>query len=143
MGKGFVVNGQSAGDLGCRMRSAIFDSFRTGCERVVLVGTDIPDLSAEIFERAFNALSSHDIVIGPSTDGGYWLVGMRRPVDVFREIKWGTSEVLNQTLSLVQKTGLSVHLLDPLSDVDTPRILENPDMRVVLKNPFCLLSFPF
>jgi len=71
---------QIDGDLGQRMRDAISDSFERGAAKVVLVGTDLPDLVPEHFEGAFEALNNHDLVIGPSMDGGYWLVGLKRDV---------------------------------------------------------------
>ncbi len=111
---------QQAGDLGRRMRFALFDALIEGNQRVVLLGTDIPGINAEILEQAFAALLEHDIVLGPSTDGGYWLMGLKRPVDVFEGVDWGSPRVLEQTLAQARKMGLAVSLLEFLSDVDTP-----------------------
>jgi rSAM/selenodomain-associated transferase 2/rSAM/selenodomain-associated transferase 1 len=110
---------QQAGDLGRRMRCALFDALNDGSKRVILLGTDIPELNAKILEQAFVALLEHDIVLGPSTDGGYWLMGLKRPIDLFRNIHWSTPRVLEQTLAQVRYRGLTVCLLEFLSDVDT------------------------
>ncbi|MCP4575159.1 MAG: DUF2064 domain-containing protein [Deltaproteobacteria bacterium] len=114
---------QQAGDLGRRMRCALFDALDDGGKRVILLGTDIPGLNAEILEQAFTALLEHDIVLGPSTDGGYWLMGLKRPIDLFQNIHWSTPRVLEQTLAQARLMRLTVHLLEFLSDVDTPEDL--------------------
>jgi hypothetical protein len=106
------------------METAFHDAFRDGCGRVVLAGTDVPDVTARHFETAFDALTERDLVLGPSTDGGYWLVGLKEPAAVFEGISWGTGAVLSQTLSLSKDLGLSVHCLDPLRDIDTEDDLE-------------------
>ncbi|MCF8129415.1 MAG: TIGR04283 family arsenosugar biosynthesis glycosyltransferase [Deltaproteobacteria bacterium] len=114
------VTFQRAGGLGLRMRAAIFEALNEGCGRVVLVGTDIPEVTAQILEEAFNALVEHDVVLGPSTDGGYWLIGLKRPIDLFENIDWGSPQVLGQTLAQARHQHLTVCLLNFLSDVDTP-----------------------
>lgn len=114
-----MLSFQEAGDLGQRMRCALFNALNGGSERVVLLGTDIPGLNAEILEQAFDALLAHDIVLGPSTDGGYWLLGLKRPIDLFQNIRWSTPGVLEQTLAQIRRMGLTVCLLKSLSDVDT------------------------
>jgi len=119
------VTFQRAGDLGSRMRTAIFDAINEGCRRVVLVGTDLPDLSAEILAEAFDALLQHDVVLGPSMDGGYWLIGMKRPVDLFQNIDWGSPQVFAQTQAKARHVGGAVRVLKCLSDVDTAEDLKN------------------
>jgi hypothetical protein len=109
---------QRPGNLGERMAAAFQDAFRGGCGRVVLIGTDVPDLSIRHLETAFDALEDRDVVLGPSTDGGYWLVGLKRPTPIFDNIPWGTGEVLAQTLSVSRDRGLSTYGLDPLTDID-------------------------
>jgi rSAM/selenodomain-associated transferase 2 len=101
------------------MRNALFDAIDGGAEQAVLVGTDIPHLTADHLEDAFDALSRSDLVLGPSHDGGYWLVGLRRKVDIFQGIQWGGAYVLNQTLAVAQKHGLSVNCIQTLTDMDT------------------------
>lgn len=111
---------QTSGDLGRRMYLALKTAFDQGARRVVLVGTDIPGLTPEILEHALDALNGHPLVLGPSTDGGYWLVGMTRLEDIFTGIAWGKPTVLEKTLTLARHHGLSFLLLDPLTDIDRP-----------------------
>lgn len=110
---------QGPGDLGDRMHDAFIDAFRQGCRRVVLLGTDIPELKADHLREAFSRLIDQDLVLGPSTDGGYWLMGLRRPLDLFRGIEWGTGKVLEQTLTLDNGDSLNVFQLETLRDLDT------------------------
>jgi rSAM/selenodomain-associated transferase 2/rSAM/selenodomain-associated transferase 1 len=111
---------QATGDLGRRMHLAMQCAFDGGARRVVLVGTDIPGLTAAILEQAFAALDEKDLVIGPSIDGGYWLVGMTRPENIFDGITWSRPDVLENTLTLARRKGMTPCLLDPLNDLDTP-----------------------
>ncbi|BBO89952.1 TIGR04283 family arsenosugar biosynthesis glycosyltransferase [Desulfosarcina ovata] len=115
---------QAAGDLGRRMVTAIREAFHQGAGRVVLVGTDIPGLTAEGIEQAFDSLKRHDLVLGPSRDGGYWLVGMNRPIDLFGGMAWSRSDVLANTLERARRLGVAPFLLDPMSDLDTPADLD-------------------
>jgi len=110
---------QVPGDLGQRMEAAFHRAFREGCGRVVLFGTDVPGLSAPVLDRAMDRLRDRDVVLGPSTDGGYWLIGLKRPGDLFRDVPWGSGDVLARTLRRIEALGLSQALLDPLTDVDT------------------------
>ena len=111
---------QASSDLGRRMFVAIRSAFDRGAARVVLVGTDIPGLTATILERAFELLKHRDLVLGPSSDGGYWLIGFSRLENLFDNIPWSTSAVLEQTLALARRKSLTAGLLDPLTDLDTP-----------------------
>lgn len=110
---------QSGGHLGQRMQNALDGALDQGCGQVVLVGTDIPDMQAHHIRAAFDALKSNDVVLGPSQDGGYWLVGLRRKARIFDNIDWGTSDVLNQTEAAAQRQRLSIARIDPLNDIDS------------------------
>ncbi|MFO7712782.1 MAG: TIGR04283 family arsenosugar biosynthesis glycosyltransferase [Desulfosarcina sp.] len=114
---------QTSGDLGRRMFLSIRNAFRRGAERTVLIGTDIPDLKANILDQAFDQLKRNDLVLGPSTDGGYWLVGMSKPENIFDGIAWSTSTVLEKTLALARRKAMRIGLLEPLADLDTPNDL--------------------
>jgi rSAM/selenodomain-associated transferase 1 len=115
--KSFVQEGQ---DLGERMANAIARSFESGMEKVVLIGTDCPTLQSQHLNEAFEALSNSDLVLGPATDGGYYLIGMKSKADyLFEGISWSTAEVLSQTLAVATAHGLHFTLLDELSDIDT------------------------
>ena len=116
---GLIFSTQCAGDLGQRMERAVREAFQEGCDRVVLHGTDIPGLTVSHLEEAFEALREKDLVLGPSTDGGYWLIGLKRHADLFRGLEWGTSTVLAKTVAAAQHLNLSFHVLGPLTDMDT------------------------
>jgi hypothetical protein len=111
---------QCEGNLGDRLATA----FAEGASRTIIVGTDCPELSARCALEAFTSLDNHDVVLGPATDGGYYLIGLNRPVpELFQGIAWGTSSVCAQTQRIANERGLSVALLAPLSDVDLPEDL--------------------
>ena len=117
IGKSFVQEGR---DLGERMAHAFARSFESGMDKVVLIGTDCPTLQSHHLHEAFEALTDSDLVLGPATDGGYYLIGMKRRADyLFEGIAWSTAEVLSQTLVVATVHGLLSTLLDELSDIDT------------------------
>jgi rSAM/selenodomain-associated transferase 1 len=109
---------QEGADLGEKMLNAFKARFDEGYEQVVIIGSDSPSLPVATIETALN--SDKDLTIGPSTDGGYYLIGMRqKPVDVFSGgMDWGSEKVLQQTLERVKKCGSSLELLSPWYDVD-------------------------
>ena len=115
---------QGPGDLGERMRRCVGAALHAGAESVVIIGTDVPDLDTAMIQTAFASLRTHDLVLGPATDGGYTLIGLRRVIpELFEHIPWGTGDVLRQTMAAAARCGLSVSLLQPLSDVDRPEDL--------------------
>ena len=110
---------QSEGSLGERMNSAVEAAFFERAKRVVVIGTDCPELEALHLSQAFEQLTHRDVVIGPATDGGYYLLGMRRHLPtLFENIAWSTETVLQQTLERAAETSVTVGRLPPLSDVD-------------------------
>lgn len=110
---------QLEGTLGERMNSAVEAAFSEGAKRVVVTGTDCPGLDAAHLTQAFDQLTHRAVVIGPATDGGYYLLGMRRPLPtLFENIAWGTETVRRQTLERAAEAGVTVGQLPPLSDVD-------------------------
>jgi rSAM/selenodomain-associated transferase 2/rSAM/selenodomain-associated transferase 1 len=123
-GSAFAYRPQSGGDLGRRMAQAFADVCAAGAPRVVIVGTDCPELSAQLAVAAFDALQRFDVVFGPATDGGYYLIGLRRPVpELFEGVVWGSGAVLSTSIQIAARLGLSVRLLKPLDDVDRPEDL--------------------
>jgi rSAM/selenodomain-associated transferase 1 len=116
----FALSPQSQGDLGERMTGFFAEQFAGGASRVVLLGTDSPTLPPSHIERAFAELTRADVVVGPATDGGYYLIGLQRPMpDLFAGIAWGTNQVLEQTIHRVRDSGRRLALLPPWYDVDT------------------------
>ena len=130
LGNDFTYHPQPPGDLGHRMRIAFDEAFRDGAEYVIISGTDIPGISADIIRDALEQLRRHDLVLGPARDGGYYLIGIRKgswtranPA-LFENIAWGTGEVLSQTRLAADRVGLSHRLLETLDDVDRPEDLD-------------------
>jgi rSAM/selenodomain-associated transferase 1 len=106
--------------LGAALAGAFGAHFGHGFERVVLIGSDNPTLPGTIVEDACRALDDHDLVIGPSTDGGYYLIGMSAPhPGVFEGITWSTDLVYAQTLERAKQLGLRVAPTPVWYDVDT------------------------
>jgi uncharacterized protein len=119
LGAGPVYLPQAEGDLGVRMEDAFARAFAEGAERVVIVGSDLPDVSAGLLRRAFGLLDAHPAVLGPARDGGYYLLGLTRPVDgIFRGIEWSTPDVLAATLARFRAAGVEPVMLEELADVD-------------------------
>ncbi len=117
---GWTSAPQLDGDLGSRLNRAFNDAFQSDCNRVVVIGSDCPTVTPDDIESAWQALETHEVVLGPATDGGYWLIGSRRPQpELFRGIAWSTPQVLEQTLRRAESLGLTVHQLQERSDVDT------------------------
>lgn len=115
-----LLEAQCEGDLGERMACALERRFNSGCERVLLIGTDAPDLTAGILEQAFRRLDDNSVVVGPAVDGGYYLIGMCEPhPELFSGVPWSAGDTLSRTLEAARHAGLSVHLLPELADVDT------------------------
>jgi len=118
----FRLEPQPDGDLGQKLRQAFVRAFGEGRQRVVSVGTDCPDLSVDLLREAFDHLKKDKtVVVGPATDGGYYLIGLSERCDaLFQDIDWSTSKVLSQALQRAKDAGFKVHKLPTLSDIDTP-----------------------
>lgn len=117
---GYARRPQPAGNLGQRMHHAFAAAFDAGATAAVVIGTDCPDLTAAHLTAAFHQLATHDVVVGPALDGGYYLLGTRRLVaDLFANKPWSTDTVLAATLADADRLGLRVAHLPALSDVDT------------------------
>jgi uncharacterized protein len=116
---------QKGEDLGQRMKNAFIDSFESGFERVCIIGCDCYQLTATVLNNAFDNLATSDVTIGPSTDGGYYLLGMNRLHSaLFEGIAWSTPEVLEQTLHILDDYHLQVSFLPLLTDVDEEKDLK-------------------
>ncbi len=119
---------QVAGDLGQRLSHAFDAHFALGAGQgggVVALGADAPDVNGSTIEVALEALEHADVVLGPALDGGYYLLGLRRPVpELFVDIPWGTGSVLQVTMEACERCHLGVRQLEPLRDLDTAADLE-------------------
>ena len=119
-GEGLVFVPQPQAGLGERLARLFACAFDQGMERVVALGSDSPSLPAAYVEEALALLGEREVVLGPSTDGGYYLIGLRRPApELFAGIAWSTGQVLAQTLERLG--GRSLGLLPMWYDVDTPQ----------------------
>jgi len=115
---------QNGHSLGERIAHATVNTFSNEATRVLILGTDCVDLDSAIIEQAFAALEKHDVVLGPASDGGYYLIGLNAPsISLFHGISWGTEFVLKQTLLKCRSHGLKVKQLVSLSDIDHPEDL--------------------
>jgi rSAM/selenodomain-associated transferase 1 len=124
LGQEILLREQRAGDLGQRMHKAFRAAFAEGAPCVVVIGADSPDLDRRHLLQAFELLGENDLVLGPAEDGGYYLIGLRRPIPaLFEGIAWSTDRVLAQTLRITDELGLKVAQTERLFDVDRPEDL--------------------
>jgi uncharacterized protein len=115
---------QGTGDLGDRMSQAFAQGFQSGCDRIVMIGTDCPAIDSPLIQTAFAILLKNDLVLGPASDGGYYLIGLRSDYpSLFDGIIWSTETVLSETLTIADHHQISYELLPMLSDIDRPEDL--------------------
>ena len=119
---------QQGADFNTRLHNVFKWTFAHNYPYTVLIGSDSPHTSRAIVAAARNALNEADVVLGPANDGGYYLIAMREPHDVFSGIPMSTDVVLQMTIELAQRQGLSVRLLDTLFDID-----ELPDLQRLIQ----------
>ena len=121
-----TLSRRSPPTLAKRMYRAARHCFDLGAGRVVIVGTDVPSLPPRRIDRAFDLLAEYEIVLGPSVDGGYYLVGLSTPIrEIFRDIAWSTEHVFAQTLERARALRLTAGVLPSWYDVDTPEQLDH------------------
>jgi len=122
LGNTYLYSPQQGNDLGERMENAMSRAFSDGMEKVLVIGSDVPELTGRIIAEAFNALDTNDAVLGPAFDGGYYLIGFNKSTflpDIFHGIEWSTASVFSQTMGILKKSGHGVHILTKLTDIDT------------------------
>ncbi|MCA9209075.1 MAG: TIGR04282 family arsenosugar biosynthesis glycosyltransferase [Planctomycetales bacterium] len=113
------VRAQSAGDLGQRMQAFFDQAFAAGATRVVVIGADCPLVTPATIDQAFAALDKSDVVLGPSEDGGYYLVGASHCTpNIFDDVAWSTHSVWPETMHRVEQLGLRIATLDERFDID-------------------------
>lgn len=120
IGKGLIFYRQKGNDLGERMLDAFRHAGKIGGSKALIIGSDSPNLPKRRIRDAFSLLDSNDIVLGPSADGGYYLIGSKEPCPgIFRGIKWSRPTVLKETISKARALGKRIALLPEWYDVDT------------------------
>lgn len=130
LGKSHSFQPQTGDDLGERMESAFQAVFDEGAREAVLIGSDIPGLTASLVSEAFGAFGRHDAVIGPANDGGYYLIGFRNSSftrSIFHAMPWSTGSVFQETLERLRNSARKVFVLPECIDVDT-----RDDLRTLL-----------
>lgn len=121
---------QAEGDLGARMQAAFADAFLEGYTSVVIIGSDCLQLTPEIIMRAYKELETHEVVIGPALDGGYYLLGMNCLYpQLFHNKHWSTERVFSETIQDLQRMHLPYALLPRLSDIDQVEDLDEELLR--------------
>jgi len=122
IGKNYCYIPQNGDNIGERMKNSFNRVFKEGYSRVVLIGSDIPDLPGDLISKSFDFLQLNDVVIGPSRDGGYYLVGFNKdsfnPL-IFQDIKWSTETVFKDTIKILNKSKSTIHVLPEWNDIDT------------------------
>lgn len=119
-GDSFSFELQRGEDRGERLQYAFATTFAKRFRKAVIVGTDIPDLTAGLIDEALHLLDSYDAVIGPDHNGGYYLLGLKAVHEpLFRDVPWGTSRVYGHTLRMIKTLNLSLAFLPVLIDVNT------------------------
>lgn len=123
----FTLKYQSSGDLGNRLKIAFSELF-SNYNSAIIIGTDSPNIPNLYLEEAISALSKYDSVIGPTTDGGYYLIGLKKEIKnfskIFANINWSTETVFQETIERIQNQGLSLCSLPTWYDVDTVKDLD-------------------
>lgn len=155
LGPHLVYKQQSQGDLGDRISAGFQQAFRAGStQRIIAIGADCPDITTCHIQQAFDHLAHHDMVLGPATDGGYYLIGLSQSQTLtpslprlFQNITWSTNQVFQQTQANAQQLNFSCAQLETLSDIDRPSDLaiwqriQNNSFTVIPCQPACLNIF--
>jgi hypothetical protein len=124
LGENIKFSIQPDGDLGEKMSSSFNEAIEKGANKVIIIGSDCPDVDEKSLSEAFSALDNDDLVLGLAKDGGYYLIGLKTPQpELFQNIDWGTEKVLEQTVRAAATKRLSVKFLETLSDIDLPEDL--------------------
>src|SRR5687768_8651246 len=140
----FDYRAQGDGDLGRRMLAALERAFQDGADRVILIGVDCPGVTDAVITEAFSRLDAADAVLGPSFDGGYYLIGMKKlQKALFTDIPFGTGDTLQKTLMAARRGSLRVSLLDWKRDVNTGDAWKGVAKLLTEKKPVFKAAFPF
>jgi len=121
LGHAYSYMPQLGDDLGEKMEQAFSRVFSEEVSKAVLIGSDVPGVSSAIIDEAFQSLATHDSVIGPASDGGYYLIGFRKSAlcpDIFHHMTWSTATVFEETVRRLRQASRSIHVLPECIDVD-------------------------
>ncbi len=138
LGDSYHFHKQPNRSLGNRMEEAILPHLPSQIG-ILLVGSDCPDISVEILQDALQSLSTHEVVLGPTFDGGYYLIGVTAHLTpqhlhlLFKDISWSTETVFAETLKRIIKNNLTYRLIKKLHDIDTPEDLRYIDHHTDIK----------
>ncbi len=122
----FLLFPQQGKDLGEKILNAFQSVFKNDVSKSIIIGTDLPDISSDIINDAFELLNESDVVLGPAKDGGYYLLGMKKIIkELFIDLPWSTDRLLKKTLEIIKSQNLKVSILPELSDIDTESDLNN------------------
>lgn len=133
LGDRYVFVPQHGKDLGERMSNSFSQAFLKGFRRVVVIGSDSPDLPGGFLKEALSSLANYDSVLGPTADGGYYLIGFRDDTflpEAFEDIAWSTNTVFQKTRNILESVGHKTHIMPPWHDIDTLEDLKG----LVLRN---------
>ena len=140
----FDYRAQADGDLGRRMLDAFERAFSDGADRVIVIGVDCPGVTEAVIGEAFNRLDQADAVLGPSFDGGYYLIGMKKPQKaLFTDIPFGTGDTLQKTLAAARRAGIRVSLLEWKRDVNTGDAWKGVAKALTENKPVFKAALPF
>jgi len=121
---------QKGRDLGERMNAAFEQAFDKGSQRIVIIGSDCPGLTSHHLEKAFLLLEEKDCVMGPSEDGGYYLLGLRKKLPpLFKDREWSTESVLEEAIETLKAHGFSYEMLEELNDIDNDEDLNKSNFK--------------
>ncbi|MCT4629857.1 TIGR04282 family arsenosugar biosynthesis glycosyltransferase [Winogradskyella sp.] len=111
---------QNGKDLGERMLNAFKNGFEAGYKRIVLIGSDLPDINETHIKKGIETLENNEVAFGPAEDGGYYLIGLKKLIpEIFLNKPWSQPNLLNETLQELQRLNTTVSTLEPLNDIDT------------------------
>ena len=126
---------QEGKDLGQRMQNCFYDAFELNFDKIILIGSDTPDITDQIISQGFAELDKHDIIIGPAQDGGFYLIGMKEPHEnLLNKRTYGHEEVLNELLNEIENRNLSVFKLPTLIDIDVKDDLKKAGIEIVFED---------
>jgi rSAM/selenodomain-associated transferase 1 len=140
---GFNKNAQAGEDLGSRMYNAFKECFERGYTKVIIIGSDCYELNTSMIDEAYRQLDRQDVVIGPTFDGGYYLLGLTQLLpEIFENKSWSTNLVMHQTLQDLRKKSLPFSLLDQLNDIDNADDLRTSGLDKLLLTSAAEIAFP-